>query len=94
VKKGRARVLSQLSQGYSGADIENIALAARRHALTNDVQLPEPEIVLTLVKSREAGSRFHGLQALKKGDKGKLARGAFGGRNIQGGNRKDSPLGT
>ena len=50
-KQERASLLGQISVGFSGADIENLALATRRHAVLNRIDLPESNLVWAITKS-------------------------------------------
>src|SRR5262249_51710478 len=59
------KLLSELSEGYSGADIENVALATRRLALLNKVELPERQLLWALASSRPPDIRFPDLEDLK-----------------------------
>lgn len=65
----RASVLSQLSPDFSGADIENVALAARRLALLNDIALPEPSLVHALTQSTPANITYPQIAELTPGEK-------------------------
>jgi DNA polymerase III delta prime subunit len=60
-----ATLLSALSEGFSGADIENVALATRRLAVLNHIQLPEPQLLWALANSRSPDIRFPSLDNLK-----------------------------
>jgi hypothetical protein len=64
--RGRASLLSRISGGFSGADIENVALAARRLAMLNTVELPEPQILWALAESRPPNIRSPELANLNR----------------------------
>jgi MoxR-like ATPase len=70
----KASVLSLLSEGFSGADIENVALAGRRISLIDQTDLPEPKIVLALARSKHPGALLPGAEPFKRGEKGALVR--------------------
>jgi hypothetical protein len=70
----RSRVLARVSEGYSGADIENVALATRRLSLLHDVPLPEPQLLWAMMNSKHPGQRFPSLDELKRTEKHTLAR--------------------
>lgn len=59
------KLLSELSDGYSGADIENVALATRRLSLLNKIELPEAQLLWALASSRPPDIRFPALGDLK-----------------------------
>lgn len=65
----QALVLSQLSEGFSGADIENVALAARRLSVLNSVEIPEAGLLLALSKSAPPSLEFPELKELSADDK-------------------------
>jgi len=48
---GLSPILAQISDGLSGADIENIALAARRHSLIGDKELDLGPVALSVTDS-------------------------------------------
>lgn len=57
-------LLSQVSDGLSGADIENLSLATRRLSLLNDVPLPEPQLLWVLSQREPNQVRFPELGKL------------------------------
>jgi hypothetical protein len=50
-KGDKAAVLGQMSSGLSGADIENLALAARRMGVLGDTGLPEAQLLWSVAQS-------------------------------------------
>jgi KaiC/GvpD/RAD55 family RecA-like ATPase len=50
-KTVNATILSQISAGLSGADIENLALAARRLSVLSDSQIPEAQLLFAVTQS-------------------------------------------
>jgi hypothetical protein len=50
-KDQKAAVLSQMSSGLSGADIENLALAARRMGVLGETGLPEAQLLWSVAQS-------------------------------------------
>jgi SpoVK/Ycf46/Vps4 family AAA+-type ATPase len=51
-KAARAEVLTRLSAGLSGADIENLALAARRMGVLSDSEIPEAQLLWAVAQSQ------------------------------------------
>ena len=45
------KALGIVSQGLSGADIENLAISARRHSILSNMSLNIPSILLSIVDS-------------------------------------------
>jgi ATPase family protein associated with various cellular activities (AAA) len=70
----KASVLSRLSEEFSGADIENVALAARRISLISGGEVSDAKIVLALAKSPSPGALFPEPGGFKRGEKGSLVR--------------------
>jgi SpoVK/Ycf46/Vps4 family AAA+-type ATPase len=70
----RSAVLGQIAEGFSGADIENLAMATRRLALLNGIDLPEPQLLWALARSQQPGERFPELVDLKPHEKQLLIR--------------------
>lgn len=73
-KRGHAEILSQSSSHFTGADIENLALATRRLALLNGVDLPEAQLLLAIVRSSPRNIQFPELTAVKRNEKRQLVR--------------------
>jgi ATPase family associated with various cellular activities (AAA) len=70
----RSTILAAISEGFSGADIENLSLATRRLALLNEIDLPEPQLLWALMKSREAGIQFPEVRTLGRAEIRSLVR--------------------
>jgi len=73
-KKHSAEILSQTSTHFTGADIQNIALATRRLALLNGVGLPEAQLLFAISKSQPPNIQFPELAPLKREEKRDLVR--------------------
>ena len=69
-----AMALSVLSDCFSGADIENVALATRRLAVLNGVDLPEPQLLWALVQSAPPNFGFPTLDKLSANQKTEIVR--------------------
>jgi SpoVK/Ycf46/Vps4 family AAA+-type ATPase len=74
VKRSRAEILSHSSSHFTGADIENLALATRRLALLNGVDLPEAQLLLAISKSQPPNVQFPELTTLKRDERRELVR--------------------
>jgi SpoVK/Ycf46/Vps4 family AAA+-type ATPase len=81
-KGDRAKILSQLSDDFTGADIQNIALATRRLALLNGVDLPEEQLLFAVSKSLPPNIQFPELTPLKREEKRELVRKATSAKKI------------
>ena len=68
-----ARILARVSSGLNGADIENIALAARRRAILGKQQPSLAEILLAVSASRAGSPRLLDNRELTTADKKALA---------------------
>lgn len=73
-KQERAQILSNYSRNFTGADIENLALATRRLALLNRVDLPDAQLLLAISKSIPPNIQFPELTPLKRNEKRELVR--------------------
>ena len=69
-----AALLSSISEGFSGADIENLALATRRLSLLNAIDLPEAQLVAALADSAPSHVKFPSLQKLNHKSKSDVVR--------------------
>jgi hypothetical protein len=72
----RAELLAIHSEGFSGADIENVALAARRLALLNETELPEASVLNAVKHSEPPNLSFPKLTPLSAEEKRQLVRWA------------------
>lgn len=54
----RSALLGKISEGFSGADIENLALATRRLSVLNEVGLPEAQLAFALATSEPPSIQF------------------------------------
>lgn len=68
----RSSFLSRISDGFSGADIENLSLAARRLSVLNRVNLPEPQLIAAIIKSKPPNLFFPEISKLTKDQKKRL----------------------
>ncbi|WP_426315481.1 AAA family ATPase [Methylobacterium fujisawaense] len=75
--KKRCEVLSAMSSGFSGADIENVALATRRLAVLNQIDLPEPQLLRALLRSSPPNLVFPELVKLRSTDNEQIACSAI-----------------
>ena len=73
-KRSRAEILSHSSSHFTGADIENLALATRRLALLNGVDLPDAQLLLAISKSQPPNIQFPELTQLKRDEGRALVR--------------------
>jgi hypothetical protein len=73
-KRSRAEILSHSSRHFTGADIENLALATRRLALLNSVNLPDAQLLLAISKSQPPNIQFPELTPLKRKERRELVR--------------------
>jgi SpoVK/Ycf46/Vps4 family AAA+-type ATPase len=73
-KRSRAEILSHSSSHFTGADIENLALATRRLALLNGVDLPDAQLLLAISKSQPPNIQFPELTPLKRDERRELVR--------------------
>jgi ATP-dependent Zn protease len=73
-QRGKAKILSQASQGFTGADIENLSLAARRLALLNGVELPEAQLLYAISTSHPSNVQFPDLEPLRRSQKREIVR--------------------
>ena len=71
---GISGVLSSISVGLSGADIEAIGLTARRHALLNSRPVDFASVALSIVKSVKGKSILPQLEPIDAGEKRELAQ--------------------
>jgi MoxR-like ATPase len=67
------RLLARVSAGLSGADIENVALAARRRALIGGREVSLGQIVLSVADSRAGNPRLPDARELTSEDRRRLA---------------------
>lgn len=65
----RAAVFSRISDGFSGADIENLALATRRLSALNDIELPEAQLAFAISESTPPTIFFPQTQPLTRDQK-------------------------
>lgn len=72
--KDDARVLAQVSEGLNGADIENIALAARRRAILSKQAFNLGHVLLAVGTSRTGSPRLLENREMNTTDKKTLAR--------------------
>lgn len=70
---GSVRLLARVSDGLSGADIENLALAARRRALIGGRDLSLGHIVLSVADSKAGNPRLPDARELTTDDRRRLA---------------------
>ncbi|MGO9720895.1 MAG: AAA family ATPase [Methylocella sp.] len=70
----RAAFLGRISGGFSGADIENLALATRRLSVLNQIDLPEPQLIAAILKSKPPNLCFPELSRLTAGLKQLLTK--------------------
>lgn len=68
-----ADLLSRLSDGLSGADIENIALAARRRAILDGTSLAIPHVLNAVISSKAGAPEYMHNGDLTTEDKRRLA---------------------
>lgn len=68
-----ARTLARVSEGLTGADIENIALSARRRAVLDRAELSLPSILLAVFASRRGSPALLDTRKLTAEDKKQLA---------------------
>lgn len=73
-RQADARLLAQVSNGLSGADIENIALAARRRAILSHRDVDLAHILLAAGTSRTGSPRLLDGQELSTEEKKSLTR--------------------
>jgi hypothetical protein len=72
--KGEAALLARVSDGLNGADIENIALAARRRSILGNQEPSLAQILLAVHASRAGNPRLLDNRELDTGDKKALTR--------------------
>jgi SpoVK/Ycf46/Vps4 family AAA+-type ATPase len=70
---GSIRLLARVSGGLSGADIENLALAARRRALIGGREPSLGHIVLSIADSKAGNLRLPDARELTSEDRRRLA---------------------
>jgi hypothetical protein len=70
---GSIRLLARVSDGLSGADIENLALAARRRALIGGRELSLGQIILSVADSKAGNPRLPDARELTTDDRRRLA---------------------
>ncbi|TPL88554.1 ATP-binding protein [Mesorhizobium sp. B2-3-12] len=68
-----AKTLAQLSEGLTGADIENISLSARRRAVLDKTDLNLPNILLAILSSHRGSPSLLDSRKLTSDDKRELA---------------------
>jgi DNA polymerase III delta prime subunit len=73
-KARRAEILSRLSEHFTGADIENVALATRRLALLNSIELPEEHLLLAITQAHPPNIEFPELTPIDRENKRRLVR--------------------
>lgn len=73
-KAKRAEILGCLSEQFTGADIENVALATRRLALLNGIELPEDHLLQALAQARPPNIEFPELASIDRESKRRLVR--------------------
>jgi SpoVK/Ycf46/Vps4 family AAA+-type ATPase len=73
-RKDDARLLARVSDGLKGADIENIALAARRRAILSNQDSNLGHILLAVGASRTGNPRLLDNRELDTADKKTLTR--------------------
>ncbi len=71
---GLARTLAAVSEGLSGADIENISLAARRRAILRDQSPDIAQLVLAVLSFKQGAHRLFSDRELTKADKVQVTR--------------------
>ena len=67
--EGEARLLARVSEGLSGADIENIALAARRRGILRQQKASLAQILMAVVTSRSGSPKLLDNRELETADK-------------------------
>lgn len=72
----RSQILSALSAGFSGADIETIALATRRLSVLSGIDIPEPQLMQALLHSDPPNLVFPETKKLQNSEKLAIARRA------------------
>lgn len=68
-RQEQAALLARVSEGLNGADIENIALAARRRAILSGTELPLSKVLLAIAGSLSGNARLidnHDLDTAEK----------------------------
>lgn len=73
-RRDEARLLAQVSDGLNGADIENIALAARRRAILSNREVDLAHILLAAGASRTGSPRLLDGQELSAAEKKTVTR--------------------
>lgn len=81
--KKRSAVLGQIADGFTGADIENLGLATRRLALLNRIDLPEPQLLWALIRSKNPGQQFPELMELQKPERRTLVHALSGLKGVK-----------
>lgn len=66
--RAKTNLLSRLSAGFSGADIETVALATRRLSILNKSALPEAQLLRALAKSSPPNLVIPSPSKISKGD--------------------------
>jgi ATPase family associated with various cellular activities (AAA)/Winged helix-turn-helix DNA-binding len=69
VRKEDTHLLARVSEGLNGADIENIALAARRRSILGNLEPSMAQILLAVHASRAGRPRLLDNRELETGDK-------------------------
>jgi SpoVK/Ycf46/Vps4 family AAA+-type ATPase len=75
-KDRHAQILAQLTAGYSGADIENLALATRRMSLLHKVDLPEAHLLWAIARSDHPGAFMPTLDELRPDERSAIVKRA------------------
>ena len=81
---GFAKILALISEGLSGADIEAIGLAARRHALLDSLPVDLASVALSVVQSWAGKSALPQLEPLEAEQKRHLAQQLKEQKNLSG----------
>lgn len=68
-----AHILAMVSEGLSGADVENISLAARRRSVLSKTEISLAHILLAITQSKTGNLRFPESGEMSSEDKRKLA---------------------
>jgi SpoVK/Ycf46/Vps4 family AAA+-type ATPase len=69
-----AQILARVSEALSGADIENISLAARRRSVLSKSEISLAHILLAVTQSKTGNLKFPESGEMSSEDKRKLAR--------------------
>jgi SpoVK/Ycf46/Vps4 family AAA+-type ATPase len=73
-KTKQSAILSYLSDNFSGADIENLALAARRSAVLSSIGIQEAQLLAAVARSRPPHIQFPATAKLQGDERKELVR--------------------